>query len=291
MAGALPSLTGHRIGVYFDINVNYWRNPGDRMGQAHLLRHEEGGVLWLTLNRPARLNALDVALVTELRALFQGLRQRPDIRVVMIRGAGRGFCAGLDLQASPEDLDTRPVEALLDAQRDIAEIVIAMRRAPQPIIALVQGPASGGGFAIALGADVRLATPEAKFNASFIKLGLSACDIGVSYFLPRMVGASVAAELMLTGDMIGADRAERLGLVSRVVPAAELEGEGRALAARMLAATPLGLRLTKEALTHAIDAPSLEAAVAMEDRNQILCVKDDAFRGRIEAFLAARGRG
>lgn len=261
------------------------------MEEARLLRQEDGGVLWLTLNRPARLNALDVALVTELRELFRGLRQRPDIRVIVIRGAGRGFCAGLDLQASPEDFDTRPVEGLLDTQRDIAEIVIAMRRAPQPIIALVQGAASGGGFALALGADVRLAAPEAKFNASFIKLGLSACDIGVSYFLPRMVGASVAAELMLTGDMIGAERAERLGLVSRVVPAADLEGEGRALAARMLAATPLGLRLTKEALTHAMDAPSLEAAVAMEDRNQILCVKDDAFRARIEAFLAARGRG
>lgn len=260
------------------------------MGEAHLLRDEKGGVLWLTLNRPERLNALDAGLVTELRELFQGLRQRPEIRVVVMRGAGRGFCAGLDLQASPEDFDSRPVEALLDSQRDIAEIVIAMRRAPQPIVALVQGPASGGGFALALGADVRLAGPEAKFNASFIKLGLSACDIGVSYFLPRMVGASVAAELLLTGDMIGAERAERLGLVSRVVPAETLEAEGRALVARMLAATPLGLRLTKEALIHAIDAPSLEAVVAMEDRNQILCVKDDAFRARIEAFLATRGR-
>lgn len=260
------------------------------MKEPQLVRHEEEGVLWLTLNRPERLNALDAALVTELRDLFRGLRQRPDLRVVVLQGAGRGFCAGLDLQASPEDFDSRGVEALLDAQRDIAEIVIAMRRAPQPIIALVQGPASGGGFALALGADVRLAGPEARFNASFIKLGLSACDIGVSYFLPRMVGASVASELMLTGDMIGAERAERLGLVSRVVPTEALEAEGRALVARMMAATPLGLRLTKEALTHAIDAPSLEAAVAMEDRNQILCVKDEAFRGRIEQFLAARGK-
>lgn len=260
------------------------------MGEAHLLREEKDGVLWLTLNRPERLNALNSALVTELRELFRGLRQQSQIRLVVIRGAGRGFCAGLDLQASPEDFDSRPVEALMDSQRDIAEIIIAMRRAPQPIIALVQGPASGGGFALALGADVRLAGPEATFNASFIKLGLSACDIGVSYFLPRMVGASVAAELMLTGDMIGAERAERLGLISRIVPVEALEAQGRELAARMLAATPLGLRLTKEALTHAIDAPSLEAAVAMEDRNQILCVKDDAFRARIEAFLAARAR-
>lgn len=261
------------------------------MTETPLLREEGDGILWLTLNRPARLNALDAPLIAELRALFQGLRQRRDIRVVVLAGAGRGFCAGLDLQASPEDFDAQDVETLLDAQRDIAEIVIAMRRCPQPVIALVQGPASGGGFALALGADVRLATAEARFNASFIKLGLSACDIGVSYFLPRMVGASVAAELLLTGDMIDAPRAERLGLVSRIVAPQALAAEGRALAGRMLAATPLGLRLTKEALTHAIDAPSLEAAVAMEDRNQILCVKDDAFRARIEAFLAARGRG
>lgn len=260
------------------------------MTDTHLLYKHENETLWLTLNRPERLNALDPALVRELRELFQGLRGRRDIRVVVMGGAGRGFCAGLDLQASPEDFDDRDVETLLDAQRDIAEIVIAMRRCPQPVIAMVQGPASGGGFALALGADVRLATPEARFNASFIRLGLSACDIGVSYFLPRMIGASVAAELMLTGDMIDAPRAERLGLVSRIVAAEALEDEARALAGRMLEATPLGLRLTKEALNHAIDAPSLEAAVAMEDRNQILCVKDDAFRARIEAFLAARGK-
>src|SRR6201988_3308526 len=121
-----------------------------------------------------------------------------------------------------------------------------MRRAPQPIIACVQGAAAGGGFALALGADVRIAGESARMNAAFIRLGLSACDVGVSYFLPRYVGASVAAELLLTGNFIDAARAERLGLVSRVVTDAELETTARALAGDILRNSPLGVKLTKE---------------------------------------------
>lgn len=258
------------------------------MTTDELIIEQDGDILWLTLNRPAKLNALSMALVERLRDVFQDLYRRRDVRVVVMRGAGRGFCSGLDLKETPDDFATRDVGRLLDGQRDIAEIVIAMRRCPQPIIAMVQGPASGGGFALALAADVRLATPEAVFNAAFIRLGLSACDIGVSYFLPRMIGSSVASELLLTGDFIAADRAVALGLVSRVVAPEQLEKEARAIAGRMLGATPIGLRLTKEALNHSIDASGLEAVVAMEDRNQILCVKDDNFAEGISAFLEKR---
>ena len=125
-------------------------------------------------------------------------------------------------------------------------------------------------------------------NAAFIRIGLSACDIGVSYFLPRMVGSSVAAEYMLTGRFITADRAYQLGLISKIVDASELETEARSFAADMLHATPLGLRLTKEALNHAIDANGLEAAIAMEDRNQILCAQDGDFGEGVRAFLEKR---
>jgi enoyl-CoA hydratase/carnithine racemase len=163
-----------------------------------------------------------------------------------------------------------------------------MRRCPQPVIALVNGAASGGGFALALASDVRVATPSARMNAAFIRVGLSACDVGVSYFLPRMVGSSVAAEYMLTGRFIGAERARELGLVSRIVKPEDMEAEARALAGDMLRATPLGLRLTKEALNHAIDAQGLEAVIAMEDRNQVLCARDDNFREGIAAFLEKR---
>ncbi len=135
---------------------------------------------------------------------------------------------------------------------------------------------------------MRIATPTLKMNAAFIRIGLSACDIGVSYFLPRMVGASVAAELMLTARFIHAERAVALGLVSKIVEPSELDMEGDALAREMLATTPLGLRLTKECLNHSIDAGGLEAAIAMEDRNQILCAQGEDFREGVAAFLEKR---
>jgi enoyl-CoA hydratase len=163
-----------------------------------------------------------------------------------------------------------------------------MRRAPQPIIAAVHGPACGGGFALALAADVRIAGASARMNAAFIRLGLSACDVGVSYFLPRIVGASVAAELLLTGNFITAERAERAGLVSQVVPDAELEAAARSLASEMLKNAPLALRLTKECLKHSLDAGSLEQVIAMEDRNQVLAAGTSDFREGVLAFLEKR---
>ena len=144
------------------------------------------------------------------------------------------------------------------------------------------------GFALALASDVRIATPRMRMNAAFIRIGLSACDIGVSYFLPRMVGSSVAAEYMLTGRFIDAERAYQLGLISRVVAKDQLQAEAQAFALDMLHATPLGLRLTKEALNHAIDAQGLEAVIAMEDRNQILASSDGDFQEGVQAFLEKR---
>ena len=250
----------------------------------------EGALTWVTLDRPERLNAMSGQLVTELRELFSGLPDDHETRVVVLRGPGRAFCAGLDLKESAGgDQGVKSgVPAGLHAQRRISELVLMMRRAPQPIIACVQGAASGGGFALALGADVRIAGESARMNAAFIRIGLSACDVGVSYFLPRMVGASVAAELLLTGNFIDAARAEKLGLVSRVVPDGELESAARALAADILRNSPLGVRLTKECLNMAIDAGSLEQAIAMEDRNQILCTRSDDFGEGVRAFLEKR---
>ena len=244
---------------------------------------------WVTLNRPEALNAMNRSLVRELRVFFSGLCEDTATRLVILRGAGRAFCAGLDLkEGGGGSEDAGSVQAGLRAQRQISELVIMMRRAPQPIIACVQGAACGGGFALALGADVRLAGESARLNAAFIRIGLSACDVGVSYFLPRMVGASVAAELLLTGNFIESARAERLGLVSRVVPDAELETAAQSLADEMLRNSPLGLRLTKECLNASLDAGSLEQVIAMEDRNQILCTRSEDFREGITAFLQKR---
>jgi enoyl-CoA hydratase/carnithine racemase len=245
----------------------------------------EGGIAWLTLNRPEALNAMNHRLVADLRDYFGRLPDEHATRVVVLRGAGRAFCAGLDLKEQP---DISGVSAGLRHQHNISELVLMMRRAPQPFIACVHGAACGGGFSLALASDVRLAGESARMNAAFIRVGLSACDVGSSYFLPRLVGASLASELLLTGRFIEAERALQTGLVSKVVPDAELEGEGRTLANEMLANTPLGLRLTKECLNASIDAGSLEAAIAMEDRNQMLCAQTADFREGMTAFLEKR---
>ncbi|WP_397416919.1 enoyl-CoA hydratase/isomerase family protein [Phenylobacterium sp.] len=255
---------------------------------ADLELKQDGDVVWATMNRPERLNALSRNLVKELREFFVDLYWRRDVRVVVLKGAGQAFCAGLDLKERGDPQGGRSIGAGLTRQREISEIVIAMRRCPQPIIACVDGAAAGGGFALALASDVRIATPRMRMNAAFIRIGLSACDIGVSYFLPRMVGSSVAAEYMLTGRFIDAERAYQLGLVSRIVEPGELEAEARGFVDDMLHATPLGLRLTKEALNHAIDAQGLEAAIAMEDRNQILASSDGDFQEGVTAFLEKR---
>jgi len=208
--------------------------------------------------------------------------------VLVVRGAGRAFCAGLDLKEQGGGDGPYSAAENLRMQRHISEIVMLMRRAPQPILAAVRGAASGGGFAIALAADVRVAAESARMNAAFIRLGLSACDVGVSYFLPRLVGASVASELLLTGDFIDAARAERTGLVSRVVPDDQLDDGARTLARNMLRNAPIALRLTKECLKHAIDAGSLEAVIAMEDRNQVITARTRDFREGVAAFLGKR---
>lgn len=258
------------------------------MDYHYLLSSRKGAVETVTLNRPQHLNALDDRLVEELRHYFVSLVERPAVRVVVLRGAGRAFCAGLDLKSTRIEDMRRCVAFGLDRQRAIRDIMIAMRRCPQPIVSVIQGAASGGGFGLALASDIRLCTSDARMNAAFIRVGLSACDVGVSYFLPRMIGSSAAATYLLTGRFIDAARALQLGLVSAVGTVDEIESEAQALVADMLRATPLGLRLTKEALGHAVDAASLEAVIAMEDRNQILCTQGDDFLEGARAFVEKR---
>ena len=248
---------------------------------------QQGGVLRLTMNRPERLNALNPALATALRECFQGLYRRSDIRVVILQGAGASFCAGLDLKEQQPGKEVGTSD-MLAVQYSIRDIMLAMRRCPQPIISIVQGAASGGGFALALASDIRLATPDARMNASFLRIGLTGCDMGVSYFLPRMVGSSVAAQYLLTGRFMDAARAHALGLVSTVAPLSELQQEAQALAEDMLRTTPLGLRFTKEALGLSLDMGSLEAVMAMEDRQQVLCTQTEDFQEGLQAFLQKR---
>ena len=181
-----------------------------------LLLEEHGAVDWLTLNRPDSLNALNPTMVSELTDYFRDLATRQDRRIVVLRGAGRAFCAGLDLKAggdAEKAIELGTVQEGLVFQRAIAEIYLAMHRCPQPIVALISGAACGGGFSLALAADIRIADSTAKMNCAYIRLGVGGCDMGSSYFLPRLVGSSLAAELILTGKFIDAQRALALGLV------------------------------------------------------------------------------
>ncbi len=246
-----------------------------------------GAVDWVTLNRPDSLNAMNRTMMLELQHYFGDLYTDHDVRVVVLRGAGRAFSAGLDLKEGREEGEGGPVNGLR-VQRRVSEIVMRMRRAPQPIVSLLHGPASGGGFALALASDIRFASPGARMNAAFIRIGLTACDVGASYFLPRLVGSSLASELLLTGDFIDADRALRVGLVSDVVPEDALEARAQRTIDAMLANSPVGVRLTKECLNMSVDASSLEAVIAMEDRQQILCAQTRDMREGVSAFLGKR---
>jgi enoyl-CoA hydratase/carnithine racemase len=249
---------------------------------------KDGAVDHVTLNRPDSLNALNRRMVDELLDYFGALYWDKSVRVVVMRGAGKAYCAGLDLKERDNSAGPNTPANGLTRQRQISEIVMRMRRCPQAVVSLVHGPACGGGFALALASDIRIAGASARMNAAFIRIGLSACDIGVSYFLPRLVGVSVASELMLTGRFINADRALRVGLVSEVVPDDRMEEAAAPYIDEMLTTSPLGLRMTKECLNMSVDAGSLEAAVAMEDRNQILCAQTGDFQEGVRAFLEKR---
>ena len=238
----------------------------------------DGAVDWLTLSRPERLNALDATMVRELWSYFDGLQSDYSRRVVIMRGAGKGFCAGLDLTWFKESGGAMPTGATdTGPGPSLSDIVLKMRSCPQAVVALIHGAACGGGFNLALAADIRIAGRGAKMNVAFVKLGLSGCELGTSYFLPRMLGTSVAAELMMTGRFIRADRALAAGLVSEVVEDDQLESAARALVADLLAASPVGLRKTKEVMTRAAEIEDLAAVIALEERTQLLCMSSASF--------------
>jgi enoyl-CoA hydratase/carnithine racemase len=266
-------------------------HPEDDMAEPHyetLRVEKQGQVDWLTLNRPDALNAINTPMVTELRDYFGRLSEDADTRIVVLRGAGRAFCAGLDIKQATSGQRDAPFGGGLGFQGYLAEVYVRMRRCPQPIVSLVHGAACGGGFAFALASDIRIAGESARMNAAFIRIGLSACDMGVSYLLPRLIGTSVASELMLTGRFIQAERALATGLVSEVVPDEAVAEAAAPYIEEMLTTSPMGLRMTKEGLNMGVDAGSLEAAMAVENRNQLLCARSPDAQEGMRAFLEKR---
>jgi enoyl-CoA hydratase len=252
----------------------------------------EGHVGIITLNRPDRLNAMSHTLVRDLHKILDQLDEELEARVVILTGAGRGFCAGADLKGGDGEgaWDDRlgPIQSQYRLQQGYASLITRMRSVPQPIIAAVNGPAAGGGLCLALASDVRYASESAIFNCAFIKLGLSGGELGSSYFLPRIVGASKAAELIYTGRIIDAATALDMGLVSKVVPDGQVVDAAKELADEMLSNAPLALRMTKELFNFGLSATSLEQQIHMENRTQTINFFTDDFREGAMSFLEKR---
>jgi enoyl-CoA hydratase len=263
-----------------------------RCVMAHVdLTFPHEGIALLTLNRPESLNAMTSEMVELLHNRLDEIAVNRNVRVVVLTGAGRGFCAGLDLGGygtAPGYEWNGAVEKGLAVQKHIASLIPHLRSLPQPVIAAVNGPASGGGFALVLGSDIRLAASSARFNAAFIRIGLSACDIGTSWLLPRLVGAARAQELMLTGRLFDASEALNMGLVTSVMAEGDLLDAAYAKAQEVMLNTPLGVALTKEGMWSALEIPGLQAAIDMENRQQIMASFSDDARETRRARLEKR---
>ena len=243
----------------------------------------------VTLNRPDRLNAINDRMLDDFTELLAVLDRDDAIRVLLITGAGRGFCAGADLKEVALRAQTEafadPEAFLRLVQEKYSGLISRLRGIRQPVIAAVNGVAAGGGMAVALSADLRVCSPEAYFVASFINIGLSGGEMGSSFLLPRMVGISKAADILLTGRKVFGEEAERIGLVSQVAPAEKVLETALAYARMMTAKTRGGLKLTKRVLEQNLTAASLDAALNLENRNQAIMVFSGEFRRMIEAFI------
>jgi enoyl-CoA hydratase len=228
-----------------------------------------------------------MGLVAELSDVLRKIAVDADCRVVILTGAGRRFCSGHAL-GEIGDMGGLTLEDELLLQEQFSRLIVQLNEMPQVVIAAVNGAAAGGGLALALAADVRLGANSAVFNAAFVKLGTSGCDVGVSYLLPRIVGPTLAFEMMLTGRLIDAAEAQQSGLVLRVVPDDEILPAALELARQVMANSPFGVRMTKQVMWLSLDAPSLRHAIAMEDRTQILTLRTADHPEALNAFVEKR---
>ncbi len=261
------------------------------MSDAPLIVAEPApGVRVLTLNRPERLNALNAELVDQLHGALHDAGQDPACRVIVLSGAGRGFCAGFDLRSDAAgELATgtaAPVRERLQGQSQWSDLAGLLRSARPVVIAAVNGVAAGGGLALALAADLRIASRDASFVVANVRIGLSGGEMGIAYALPRLVGAGRAAELMLTGRTLRADEAHAWGLVNEVT--GDLAPAALDLAGRIVANSPFGVEMTKELLGLAIDTPSFQAVVALENRTQVLASFTPDMADAVAAFARPR---
>jgi enoyl-CoA hydratase/carnithine racemase len=248
-------------------------------------------ILLVTLNRPDRLNAMTSTMITELGHVVDAVDLDQQVRVVIVTGAGRGFSAGLDLRAQGTAPGAEGVSRTVGGfmwQDHLATLHERIHRSRKPWIAAVNGPAVGGGFALGLACDIRCAARSATFGAVFLKIGVSNCDMGTSYFLPRLVGASRAAELMLTARIFDASEALDIGLVLDVVDDGAVVDRALETARLIRANAPFATWMTKETMWQTIDAPSLRHALDIENRTQIMCSSTGDTAEATRAFAEKR---
>ena len=241
----------------------------------------------ITLNRPERLNAMSIELVIELAAAFEACGADNDCSVVILTGAGRAFCSGLDLKdyGIIPNIDGLQVGQIAQrSMRYYSCLVPIMRRLPQPVIAAVNGIAYGGGMCLSLGAELRIGSDTAEFNSTGIVNGLTSTELGASYLLPRLIGAAHSNDILLTGRVVDAEDALRIGLVSRVLPFDDLLPAAHEMAARMAEFSPYGLAMTKDVIWANLETNSLEAAIEIEDRNQLMLGFTENLPEAIRAF-------
>lgn len=245
------------------------------------------GVVLVTLSRPERLNAITFRMFDEFLELQAQLRGDADVRAVILTGSGRGFCAGLDLDDAAT-LPSMTTPQMLAGQETWAAAIAGFYEMNVPVIAAVNGPAAGAGMGLALAADIRIASHHAKFNAAFVKVGLSGGDVGTSWALPRLIGLGRATEISLTGRFVMAEEALRIGLVTALTEPDDLLPAAYEVADAIAANSPFGMRLTKQVLHANVDAPALSAALALENRNQVLASRTSDMAEALSAFREKR---
>jgi enoyl-CoA hydratase/carnithine racemase len=251
------------------------------------LYEQQDGVATITLNRPERLNALTFEIYRELTDTFYALRDEKGVRAVVITGAGRAFCSGGDVNDIIAELFKRNMEGLLEFTRMTCDLIRSIRALPKPVIASLNGTTAGAGACIALAADIRIASEDAKIAFLFVKVGLSGADMGAAYLLPRVIGLAKATELLFTGDFMSAQEAKAAGLYNQVVPLDQLVETTRAFAERMASGPSFALAKTKEMLNRELDM-DLETALECEAQAQAICSQHPDFHEAYTAFVEKR---
>ena len=257
-----------------------------------LVRH--GRIFVLTINSPTNRNAISLDLTRALSSAIRECRDDRGCRVIVLAGSGTSFCAGADLKSSPQPGDIPGTDNMgslgftYKMQEYLASLVIDIHECEKPVVAAIQGHCYGIGLSIAAAADVRICASSAKFCAAYIKTGLSACDMGSSYLLPKLMGLSIATEFMMTGRVMLADEALSCGFVSSSVDDEILLSNAMTLAEKISANSEYGVMMTKSCLRTSASSTSLRAAIEMENRQQVLGCFTGCFDEMIAAFAEGR---